>query len=160
MTWEEIAERPNFLLEANDTGTFVSFRMAEKYNMKLVYTKTFYDFFQDKAKETASLLYKMKALEVKNSPCWCSVVSILMAYAVIKWFSVLAFFVAIAKSCVVIGVCTIISFFSWFFKTFLSTFLQTGNLFRVVTRNITTDGLHALCKTFTVVSTGAKTVTL
>ena len=31
--------------------------------------------------------------------------------AVIKWFSVLAFFVAIAKSCVVIGVCTIISFF-------------------------------------------------
>ncbi|XP_029204957.2 mRNA cap guanine-N7 methyltransferase-like [Acropora millepora] len=38
-------------------------KMAEKYNMKLVYTKTFYDFFQDKAKETASLLYKMKALE-------------------------------------------------------------------------------------------------
>ena len=69
MIWEKIAEIPNYLLKANDTGTFMSFRMAEKYNMKLVYTKTFYDFFQDKAKETASLLYKMKALEVKNSPC-------------------------------------------------------------------------------------------
>lgn len=63
---EKSAERPSYILKAGDTGMFVSFRMAEKYNMKLVYTKNFYDFFQDKAKETASLLYKMKVLEVHN----------------------------------------------------------------------------------------------
>ena len=38
--------------------------MAEKYNMKLMYTKTFHDFFREKTKESTSLLYKMKALEV------------------------------------------------------------------------------------------------
>lgn len=92
MTWEKSAERPSYVLKAGDTGMFVSFRMAEKYNMKLVYTKNFYDFFQDKAKETASLLYKMKVLEVHNGWCWCSIVSVLMAYAVLKWFSFLAFF--------------------------------------------------------------------
>lgn len=38
-------------------------KMAEKYNMKLMYTKTFHDFFREKTKESTSLLYKMKALE-------------------------------------------------------------------------------------------------
>ncbi|XP_068724969.1 mRNA cap guanine-N7 methyltransferase-like [Montipora capricornis] len=38
-------------------------KMAEKYNMKLVYSKTFHDFFQEKTKDSTSLLYKMKALE-------------------------------------------------------------------------------------------------
>ena len=40
--------------------------MAEKCNMKLVYSKTFHDFFQEKTKDSTSLLYKMKALEVVN----------------------------------------------------------------------------------------------
>jgi len=38
--------------------------MAEKYDMKLLYTKTFHDFFREKSSESTSLLYKMKALEV------------------------------------------------------------------------------------------------
>lgn len=38
-------------------------KMAEKYNMKLLFTKTFHDFFREKTKESTSLLYKMKALE-------------------------------------------------------------------------------------------------
>lgn len=38
-------------------------KMAEKYNMKLVETKTFHDFFREKTKDSTSLLYKMKALE-------------------------------------------------------------------------------------------------
>ena len=41
--------------------------MAEKYNMKLQFTKTFHDFFREKTKESTSLLYKMKALEVLNA---------------------------------------------------------------------------------------------
>lgn len=38
-------------------------KMAEKYDMKLLYTKTFHDFFREKSSESTSLLYKMKALE-------------------------------------------------------------------------------------------------
>ncbi|XP_078365373.1 mRNA cap guanine-N(7) methyltransferase-like isoform X2 [Oculina patagonica] len=38
-------------------------KMAEKYNMKLLFTKTFHDFFREKTKDSTTLLYKMKALE-------------------------------------------------------------------------------------------------
>jgi len=38
-------------------------KMCEKYNLRLVYRKTFSEFFADKSKESAQLLYRMQALE-------------------------------------------------------------------------------------------------
>ena len=40
--------------------------MAEKYNMKLLFVKSFPDFFKEKSRESTSLLYKMNALEVRG----------------------------------------------------------------------------------------------
>ena len=52
---------------------FFFFRMAEKYNMRLVYVKPFREFFQEKSKDSQSLglLYRMNALEVKKSNLEC-----------------------------------------------------------------------------------------
>ena len=39
--------------------------MAEKYNMKLLFAKSFSTFFQEKSSEYNNLLSRMNALEVK-----------------------------------------------------------------------------------------------
>ena len=45
------------------------YRMAAKYNMKLVWKKNFHDIFKEYEREHASLLAKMSALEVNFVSC-------------------------------------------------------------------------------------------
>lgn len=48
---------------------FIFFRMAKKYNMRLVYKKTFREFFEEKVKDEKNkvLMQWMQALEVCGS---------------------------------------------------------------------------------------------
>lgn len=48
---------------------FIFFRMAKKYNMRLVYKKTFREFFEEKVKDEKNkvLMQWMQALEVCSS---------------------------------------------------------------------------------------------